>query len=406
MLNHNPKLRPLDFQPVYFQGQHMWFLRDPLNLSSEQILVPSELTPLFMYLDGTKNIKEIHRTFCLATGVQVPYQNILDAITRLDAACLLDNERSRKEIESQLSAYRAQAFRPPSLAGRGYPEDAQELSDYLNEFLTIKQSEPTQAWSGRGIISPHIDYHRGGPVYAQVWDRAAEGVSSADLVIILGTDHNGGADDITFTKLPYATPYGVLPIEEDVINKLANGQDSPFSEELHHRDEHSIELSAVWLHHTLKKQGLETIPMIPILIGSFHHYLNNGGHPENNQKFTWFVDSLKSLMSSRKVLVVSSVDFAHVGPNFGDPFPILGSKKSEIKAYDDQLISSAITGDSNGWFKKIADVQDRHRICGFSPTYFLLRTLGPTSGFQVAYDQCPADGENTSIVSISGLLID
>jgi hypothetical protein len=35
----------------------------------------------------------------------------------------------------------------------------------------------------------------------------------------------------------------------------------------------------------------------------------------------------------------------------------------------------------------------------------MLRYLGPTEGIEIAYDQCPADVENTSFVSICGMLL-
>lgn len=401
----NPKLRVVDFQPVYFQGRQMWFLRDPLNLSQNQIIVPYEMTPLFPYLDGTKNSTDIHHAFCQASGENVPIKIIIDAIDQLDNAFLLDNERARNAIAAQLKSYRALPYRPLSLAGHGYPEDADELTVYLDSFSSGTQKR-SASWQGRGIVSPHIDYQRGGPVYAQVWHQAADAVASAELIIILGTDHNGNPNKITLTRQAYATPYGTLPIDEQIVDILSDGQASVFEDEIHHRDEHSIELSAVWLHYTLRKKGIESKPMIPILIGSFHHYLGNGSHPRSNGQINQFLKNLHKIATNKKVLVVSSVDLAHIGPNFGDPFTIQSKQKTDQKKYDSQLMESALKGDADAWFNNIASVQDRHRICGFSPTYLLLRYLGATNGTQIAYDQCPADEDNTSIVSICGLLID
>jgi hypothetical protein len=51
-------------------------------------------------------------------------------------------------------------------------------------------------------------------------------------------------------------------------------------------------------------------------------------------------------------------------------------------------------------------VGDRNRICGFAPTYLLLRYLDNVSGQMIAYEQCPADAQDQSIVSICGLLLD
>ena len=402
-----PKLRALDFQPVQYQGQQMWFLRDPLRLSDIQLFVPADLAPLFIFLDGTRSPTEIHTAFCHAIGVNIPFETVDEALHRLDMACLLDNNRSQQVVEEQLREYRLEPFRISSIAGNGYPDQADELAEYLESFYVQEDREIEPSWLGRGIISPHIDYNRGGPVYAKVWNNAGVALQEADLVIIFGTDHSGGPGTITLTKLPYATPYGVLPLDGELIDKLAQaiGEESAFNDELHHRDEHSIELSAVWLHHVLRKRGIINKPMVPILVGSFHHFISNGDHPDDDQRLNSFIEVLKKETSGRKIIAVASVDLAHVGPIFGDSFKVQSEKNEEIKKFDQGLISAALCGNDSGWFEQIAGVHDRNRICGFAPTYLLLRYLGETEGFQIDYDQCPADPNNTSIVSICGLLI-
>src|SRR5690606_22699686 len=175
---------------------------------------------------------------------------------------------------------------------------------------------------GRAIISPHIDYPRGGKVYSKVWQRAKTAVLEADLVIILGTDHNGGLGTFTLTRQPYATPYGVLPTDTDLVDELAAaiGEEAAFAEELHHRKEHSIELSAVWLHYLYQQAGIDPKPMVPILCGSFHHFVMNGAHPAQDDLLGTAVTTLQRATADKKVLIVASVDFAHVGPAFGDDY--------------------------------------------------------------------------------------
>ena len=74
-------------------------------------------------------------------------------------------------------------------------------------------------------------------------------------------------------------------------NQLANaiGNEFAFSDELHHRDEHSIELSAVWLHHIIKEHSIPDKPMVPILVGSFQHFLVNGDHPQDDRRLNSFL---------------------------------------------------------------------------------------------------------------------
>jgi len=61
------------------------------------------------------------------------------------------------------------------------------------------------------LVSPHIDYARGGPVYAHVWK-------------------------LTLTRQHYATPFGVLPTAREVVETLAGamGAETAFAGELYH----------------------------------------------------------------------------------------------------------------------------------------------------------------------------
>jgi hypothetical protein len=408
MASTKPKLRPLDFQPVFHQGQQLWLLRDPLQLSEQQLVVPAVLAQMLLYCDGTHTPHEIHRAFCRQVGEAAPFSVIEEALAQLDDAYLLDNERAAAAKEALLATYRAGPYRAPALADRSYPADPEQLSDLFSRYGRENGAGATPSWAGRGLISPHIDYQRGGPVYAQVWRRAETAVRDADLVLIFGTDHNGGLGTVTLTRQPYATPYGVLPAAPALIDAVAEaiGPERAFAEELHHRDEHSVELSAVWLHHIYRKIGMAPRPMLPILCGSFHHFVSNGRHPEEDERLTAVIETLRRETAGKKVLAVASVDLAHVGPTFGDSFIMDQSRRAALRRADERLIEAILAGDAAGFYDQIAGVGDKNRICGFSSIYLMLRYLENESGARVAYEQCAADPEDNSLVSICGLLLD
>ena len=108
----------------------------------------------------------------------------------------------------------------------------------------------------------------------------------------------------------------------------------------------------------------------------------------------------------RQVLAVGSVDLAHVGPAFGDAFGMDAGRRARLRGEDEALMTAVTAGDAAGFYRRIAAVDDRNRICGFSPLYLMLSYLGPATGRRVAYEHCPADAADTSLVSICGLLLD
>ncbi len=407
-MSNKPTLRPLDFQPVQYQGQQMYYLRDPLGLTEYQILMPPALAQMTLFCDGTRTPVEIHESLCNLLGAAVDFQIITDSLAQLDEACLLENGRFHTRLKEVRTAYRSQPNRPPASAGLSYSKNPIELAHTLEGYSNGDDLTAWQPWSGRGIISPHIDYGRGGPVYAKVWQRAKTAVLEADLVIIFGTDHNGGPGTFTLTRQPYATPYGVLPTDTKIIDKLAAaiGEEKAYAEELHHRQEHSVELTAVWLHHIYQQAGVDPKPMIPILIGSFHQFVTNGSHPADDETLMSAIETLQKETAAKKVLVVASVDFAHVGPAFDDDFLMDDTRRTALRQTDDLLIRAIVQGNAAQFYDQIATIENKNHVCGFSPIYLMLKYLGTTEGVQVAYDQCPADEQDTSLVSIAGVLLE
>ncbi len=226
---------------------------------------------------------------------------------------------------------------------------------------------------------------------------------AADLVIMLGTDHHGGPASLTLTHVPYATPYGVLPTDRAVVDHLAQAIGTQaFDLELNHRQEHAIELSAVWLHYI---QGDQPCPMVPVLCGSFEH-LTPAGHPDQEARLSAFIQALRQVTAGRRVLVVASVDLAHVGPAFDTGYRMTSARRAALRATDASLCQAICQGDAERFYQEIAAIRNANNICGFSSIYLLLQYLGPTAGVEVAYAQCPADAAEASVVSICGLLLE
>jgi AmmeMemoRadiSam system protein B len=386
----------------------MWLLRDPLRLTERQLVVPQALGPLLMFFNGNHTAEEIHQLFCQQVGEDVPIEIVENVLDQLDSAYLLENDRSRQAQQRELLKYRAQPFRPPALAGISYPEEPAEVTALFDSYAATDELDGWQPWAGRALISPHIDYERGGPVYARVWRRARAAIAAADLVLIFGTDHNGGTGTVTLTQQPYATPFGVLPTAPDLVEALAEAlePEEAYALELNHREEHSVELSAVWLHYLYRELERDPVPVVPILCGSFQHFVGNGNHPAGEERLSRFITTLQQETAGKKVLAVASVDFAHAGPAFGDPFPMNAPRRQQLAESDRSLIEAITQGDHRRFYQEIADVNDRYRICGFSSTYLMLRYLDGTQGVEVAYEHCPADERDSSLVSICGLLLE
>jgi AmmeMemoRadiSam system protein B len=440
MAESHPRLRPLDVQHVLHAGRPYYLLRDPQQIADGQMLIPQHLGPILALCDGTLSSEAIGDSVRRSYGLPVSDAQVAELLDALDAAALLDNGVYAQRVASARAAWRAAKARPMAHAGAGYAESKRGLARQLNSFLShARDVEPAKVeWrAGVGLLSPHIDYRRGGHTYARVWKRA---VREAEVAVVFGTDHYGD-DPVTLTRVPYATPYGVLPLDLPVLDGVEQavaalaGAEAPYAGELRHRTEHSLELVLTWLHHM---RGGMPLPVAPILVGSIAR-----GRAAANGLPAAVVEAVRRATAGRRALFVASGDLAHVGPAFqGEPLD--GAGKQRIRHDDGRLIQQMERGDAEGFLNEIRRTDNGNNVCGVAPIYFTMGCVaaagahnspgkaqqtqaaigagsngfGPASasgtgngrvsplpleGETVSYAVCPADEEESSIVSIAGL---
>lgn len=396
-----PRLRPLDVRRVHHNGAPYFVLSDPARISEHQLFVPQRYGALLALCDGLTDVAEMCAILHSRLRVATPQPLVEELLHALDEAHMLESPRFRERRAQVTAEYRAAPCRVPALAGRGYPHEPQELAALLDGFLeeagAIEPARPDWA-RGVGLLSPHIDYARGGRVYAQVWKRAAQAAREADLAVILGTDHYGG-DAVTLTRQHYATPLGLLPTDFAAVDALAVtlGSEQAYAGELRHRGEHSLELVLVWLHHL---RGGVPLPVVPVLLGSLHESMGKGEPRATIPAVGALIEALRELGHGRRVLWIASGDLAHVGPAFGGK-ALDAAARAALKRADNRLIAPLLQGDPEAFFAEISRVQDRNNVCGVSPFYAMLHTLGPAQGECTGYGLCPADAEFTSAVSVA-----
>lgn len=398
-----PKLRNIQPQWIEHDGRPVLLLRDPLGISDKVLAVPEQVAPLLAFCDGTRDESALLAAMQIRAGVRMLPSHLTQILQQLDDALMLDNERFHAAYAAAVREFQAAPYRAPALAGSGYPSDPDALTSLL---ATYTGDAPPAASTAeiRGVISPHIDYQRGGPVYGKVWKAAAGAAREADVVVVFGTDHMGDRAPFTLTRQNYATPYGVLPSDAGALDALAAavGAESAFAEEFHHKNEHSIELSLAWLHYA--RQG-KPCPVVPILSGSFDRFVSGGTGPTTDDVIGRGVGALREALLGRKVLVVASADLAHMGPAFGPSLPANALQRALAKKADHELIRAICSGDAEGFFQQIRAEGDRRHICGLPPIYLAMRLLQPVSGDLIAYDQAPADAQNASFVSFCGVVL-
>lgn len=430
-----PKLRPLEIVPAGSDEELLFVLRDPEGLG-QAVMMPYGAVLLVVLMDGHNTLAEIQSMFESQTGVAAPLSDVEAIVRRLDEAYLLAGEKFEQYRREQIEQYLDNPVRPASHAGGAYADEPETLREQLAELFTCDQGpgpiepgpstdEPSTderstdepSTDGprcdgrqlRGLISPHIDIHRGGPAFAWAYKQVAQH-SDADLFVIFGTAHNPMEQLFCVSRKDFDTPLGVVRsdvrfidrLAEHLASSLAGRQIDLFQDEIAHRFEHSIEFQAMFLQYVLG--GKREFRIVPVLCGSFHEFLADGLPPDQSPQIQAFLAATRWAAEEHpgKVCYISGADLAHVGQRFGDEW-LLDKERLDDQSEDDRkLLQAACRGDSDGFFSHVADQLDCRRICGLSPTYAMLKLLGPSRGELLKYDQA-VEPDGTSCVSFASV---
>jgi MEMO1 family protein len=389
-----PRLRALEAFPVEQDGERLIALRDPSGFTEQVALLPIPALDIVSLFDGEHSVAEVHRVVSARHGERAPgLEDIVGFAARLDDAGFLDSPRFAERRRRIEETWLASPSRPAAHAGGAYADDAGALRSQIDGFF-VHPEGPGLPEAGaasqrlRGLIAPHIDFHRGGPTYAWAY-RALLERSDADLFVILGTCHGGMADPFTATLKPYDTPLGAAEVDRGFFEALQRRYPHDLLAcETAHRSEHSIEFQAVMLRRLL---GHRPFTILPVLASFLHEAVWTGGAPEADPRVPRFLDALGESIagSSLKVCVIAGVDLAHVGPRFGDAEANTPAFLERVAREDRKMLESVTTPDPGAFFASVAADGDSRRICGLSPIYAFLRALPGARGELLRYSQWP-----------------
>jgi MEMO1 family protein len=402
-----PLLRPLSAQRLDHQGQAFAVLQDPLGVFSSPILLALDtFVHVCRHFDGRNSLAEILTRVEQETGQLISREALERLVTELDQAMVLEGPAFARFRAS----FQEAMVRPAALAGRSYTAGDAALRTQLAQYFASDRGagQPPRRTNGssrrlRGVLSPHIDYHRGGPVYTRSYQQILE-QSDIDTFVILGVAHQFCRRRFVLTLKDFETPLGTVPTNRDYVRRIAEAAGNEFfDDELVHRAEHSIEFQAVFLQYLLGQERAFSI--VPILVGSFHDLLVRGVDPIDDLDVRRFVDSLRSAerASGQNVAYIGGIDLCHVGPEFGDANPVDSGLQDTVRRFDHEMLDHAASGDPSAWFQTAACVSNRWRVCGLAATYTMLHAMGPAQGRLLRYEQA-VDDRRTCCVSFASMV--
>ncbi len=231
-------------------------------------------------------------------------------------------------------------FRKAAVAGLFYPSDPQKLSEQINLFLSISQTEKIFT-NISGIISPHAGYIYSGKTAAYAYN-LLRGKNFKNVIIISPSHREYFPGSCIYSGDGYETPFGVVEINKAVAENIISGSKNIFKGKRGHGEEHAIEVQIPFLQTVL-----DDFQIVPIVMG-------------DQSKI--FVDELaeqiaKSADSS--TVIVASSDLSHYYSK---------QKADEL----DSIVEKAV---EDFEYEKLQDYFDRRicEACGGGPIVAMMK---------------------------------
>jgi hypothetical protein len=264
--------------------------------------------------------------------------------------------------------------RKAAVAGSWYPGTASALADAVDRHLARAsrdlRDEPGAAIDLVAIVAPHAGLMYSGPIAAHAY-RLLHG-RSFDVAVLVGPSHFVGFAGVAAPAVRgFETPFGITPVESDVVNALIQTGVVTERAEAHAR-EHSLEMQLPFLARLAAD-----VPIVPLVMGY-----------QTRETATALADAMVSVLRTRRALLVASTDLSHY------------RDAATAARLDGVVIDHVRTFDADG-LQRALDRQPEH-ACGGGPTVAVMRAaqaLGARDAAVLAYgDSGDVSGDKSKVV--------
>ncbi|NOT00481.1 MAG: AmmeMemoRadiSam system protein B [Phycisphaerales bacterium] len=395
-----PRLRPVEARPLGDGQAGKFAVHDPTGLSEAVLTVSEPALFILSLLDGRHTLDEVSAKFELRYRQPVREETLRGLIGNLDGAQLLDGPAFTAYVERLRSAYRSARVRPSVFGTRLGSTD--EVRSMFDEMI------PQDGWSRPagvivvGLITPHLDYPRGGPCYGHGYS-ALRGRTCPKRVVIVGTNHFGRSMSVVATAKPFETVLGETAVDAAFLDGVeARCGVSLRAEEMDHRREHSVELQLMILQHLF---GAESFTIVPFLCADPCGPTGTKPLDGDGIDLREFVVALRETIRSAEgdTLVIAGADMSHVGSQFGDAFRLEPAFLSGVEERDRRALSFLETMRPDAFLVSVADGHNPTRVCSAGCMFVAASVLWDARPELLHYHQA-FDEETQVCVSCAALV--
>ena len=185
------------------------------------------------------------------------------------------------------------AFKKSVIAGSWYPGNPtilrRDIEDYLNSVPELELEGEVV-----GLIAPHAGYVYSGQVAASAYNLVRG--KKYDAVIVVGPSHRVAFHGVSiFSTCGYETPLGIVPVAEELANKIKILSKTVVDIPEAHLQEHSVEIQLPFL-----QVALGNFSFIPLVMGD-----------QGANTCQELARAIYEAARGEKILIVGSSDLSH-----------------------------------------------------------------------------------------------
>jgi len=260
-------------------------------------------------------------------------------------------------------------LRRAAVAGTWYPADPDALAREVDGYLAAADEPPVG--DPLAIIAPHAGLLYSGPIAAHAYN-VLRG-RDFEVAILVGPSHYVGFEGVAvYERGAFETPFGKVPIAEDLASAIAAGSPLIKSHPTAHVREHSLEMQLPFL-----KRVLPEIAIVPLVMG---HQLRETAEALG--------DAIAAAVKGRRAVLIASTDLSHY-------------QSATVAAKLDKMVIHQVQRfDSNGLMSLLEGFPQH--ACGGGPTVSVMkaaRQLGARDARVLRYgDSGDVSGDKDAVV--------
>lgn len=191
------------------------------------------------------------------------------------------------------------AVRPSPIAGLWYSADPQQLAQQIDQYIAQAQTPPLKG-KVVALVAPHAGHRYSGRTAGHAYKTVL--AQEFDVVAIVSPLHAYyPAPVLTSAHSSYFTPLGEVPIERDLVNRLAEllAEETIGLTPIVNDDEHSLEIQLPFLQRALNKP----FSLLPVMVR------------RKDWRMAQILGSaIAKVLKHRNALLVASTDLSHFYP--------------------------------------------------------------------------------------------